>query len=157
MGHCPSCPESPAAMATPTWGWEGCQLPEQKGSPTQQVQKKSASCQNGAGATWNVMELSLWGWRGAQGRDTEVHVNGRVPALPRSVHSCLAPSPPEKKHPRKPRFRGSEGGSPPHPPSLSTPVGGSRILPPAPLLQGSVSKQDNYSHCSPGAAPPVFI
>lgn len=93
MGHCPSCPESPAAMATPTWGWEGCQLPEQKGSPTQQVQKKSASCQNGAGATWNVMELSLWGWRGAQGRDTEVHVNVReclpCPGVSTAALPCL--------------------------------------------------------------------
>lgn len=62
-------------MPTPACGWEGCQLPEHEGSPTQQVQKQSASCQNGAGVIWNLMELSLWGWRGEQGVDTEVHVS----------------------------------------------------------------------------------
>lgn len=53
MGHQHSChtTEPPAAMLTPSQSWEGCQLPEREGSPTERVQKQGGSCQNRAGVT----------------------------------------------------------------------------------------------------------
>lgn len=42
-----------------SWDWERCQLSKQKGSPTQQVQKWIASCQNGAGVIWNLVVRSV--------------------------------------------------------------------------------------------------
>lgn len=44
---------------------------------------------------------------------------------------------------------------PPYPHPLQLLLNVAAILPPAPLLLGS--KQVNFSHSSPGAAPPIFI